>query len=191
MNAENIPLRKSELELRKLELEVRDMERPFYKRLSFLSILVPVVSALLVALIGYIGDARLSKLEERRAALEANIQSLAREQAQLSINLSRGIEAHYARLNQLFEKAETPGSEPAEQDMFELGFKLQEDLIDSLGNGINASANAATLYADYLSKDENEELTTALRGARREMENFMQNLRTAYQSIEEIYKSRE
>jgi len=69
-------LTKEDLELKKLALEIKDLERPFWKRPSYVLAALPTLLAIVALIVGSINgffSAQLTKLENQKHDLEAQI----------------------------------------------------------------------------------------------------------------------
>lgn len=62
-------IQRDTLELRKLELEIAELERPWWKRPVYLTLVVPI----LAALIAFVAVAAGGYFDQRRSILEAEI----------------------------------------------------------------------------------------------------------------------
>ncbi len=133
----------AELQEKKLELEIAELEKPFFKRASFLSILIPILSALVTGLIGYVGNIELQKLKDQKAQLEETTRQLATAQQQFISASISSIEDYLTYLSSLEKYKDRPAS------LFtESGLKDAKQRMDAFLASQGKAVLLCTSYAD-------------------------------------------
>ncbi len=148
----DIPNRLPELQARKLELEIRELERPFFKKASFLSLAVPIFAAVVTGLIGYLGNIELQKLRVQRAQLEETTRQLLTDEQRLSSSFVAGVRDYLAYLSQFKEYEANPSALYTESGLVNVKQKV-DAFLASHKKAVLLSRDFADKYEGLLGKE--------------------------------------
>ena len=146
----------TELEAKKLELEIRELERPFYRKASFLSFFVPILAALVTGLIGYLGNIEIQKLNEEKKRLTETTHQLVADQQNLVSHYVTSIEEYIAYIALLDKYRDAPSALVTKSGLSEAKQKL-DAWLSSQRESVLLSRHYAEKYQVFLGKDKAQE----------------------------------
>lgn len=149
----------AELTARKLELEIREIERPFFRKASFLSLSIPILAALVTGLIGYFGNIEIQSLNEEKIRLVETTRQLVTDQQDLSSRYITSIEDYLAYLGLLEKYKDNPSALFAESGLTDAKQKIDAWLI-SQKESVLLSKQYAEKYRDLLGTEKTQEAIT-------------------------------
>ena len=108
--SEAIPLEatKDELELKKLGLEIVELERPWWKRPAYILAALPTLLAVMALSVGFLNgffSAQLTKLENQKHDLEAQVKLVGEERTALEAKTKK-LADDYLKMNEALVKAQ-------------------------------------------------------------------------------------
>ncbi len=149
--------RLAELQAKKLELEIKELERPFFKKASFLSIIVPLFAALVTGLVGYVGNIQLQELRDQRKHLEETTRQLLTDQQHLTSSLITGIQDYLAYLSRFEKYTDSPDALFTKSALVSAKQNFDAFLI-SQERSVSLSRGFADKYQDLLGKEKAKEM---------------------------------
>jgi hypothetical protein len=145
-----------ELEQRKLSLEVSDMEKPYWKRITFIAATIPSMLAALTLFIGfYTGffENKKTLLEIEKKELAASVEKLGIEQKELKAAKTELLSTKQGLLNEMRELKERLA-------LGEVGVHI--DSIKSAGDKLGPYHDSMEILLSLLSSSDKEKVKSAI-----------------------------
>lgn len=178
----DVDLRQKELLVKKLEIEIRELEKPFYKRIAFLSLLVPLFAAVLTAMIGYWGNNEIHKLEERQKQLQNEIGEILEDQQAVVTSFANSIYDYTKNVLYISNSASTNTSKDS-KNLFTLGIENQYRFISSQKKNLALAQQVSEKYQANIGENKFSELAQKYKSAINQLSDFEELMDKGYKEI--------